>query len=125
MELRHLRYFLAVAEAGTVSRAAVQIRISQPALSRQVHDLETQLGLKLFEREAFLDLPYFDHMHRYLPALMNRAGFRSISVPVGHRPRTQGVSKYGMWDRLWVGLADLRGVSWLIRRSKRTAVEEL
>ena len=73
----------------------------------------------------FLRLPYFDHMHRYLPALVKRAGFRSTSVPVGHRPRTAGVSKYGMLDRLWVGLADLRGVAWLMRRGKVTEVEEL
>ena len=85
---------------------------------------DTGCGTKLFSREVFLDLPYFDHMHRYLPALVKRAGFASQSVPVGHRPRTAGVSKYGMLDRLWVGLADLRGVSWLIRRSKVTGVEE-
>ena len=85
---------------------------------------DTGCGIKLFEREVFLDLPYFDHMHRYLPALVKRAGFASTSVPVGHRPRTAGVSKYGMLDRLWVGLADLRGVAWLITRSRRTAVEE-
>jgi dolichol-phosphate mannosyltransferase len=81
--------------------------------------------VKLFEREVFLRLPYFDHMHRYLPALVKRAGFQSQSVPVGHRPRTAGVSKYGMLDRLWVGLADLRGVAWLMRRGKVTRVEEL
>lgn len=102
-------------------------KIANAVRSRMLKDAtpDTGCGIKLFEREAFLDLPYFDHMHRYLPALMNRAGFRSISVPVGHRPRTQGVSKYGMWDRLWVGLADLRGVSWLIKRSRRCAAEEI
>jgi dolichol-phosphate mannosyltransferase len=86
---------------------------------------DTGCGLKLFEREAFLRLPYFDHMHRYLPALVKRAGFSSQSVPVSHRPRTRGTSKYGMLDRLWVGLADLRGVAWLMRRAKVTGVEEL
>jgi dolichol-phosphate mannosyltransferase len=86
---------------------------------------DTGCGLKLFEREVFLRLPYFDHMHRYLPALVKRAGFGSVSVPVGHRPRTAGTSKYGMLDRLWVGLADLRGVAWLMRRGKVTRVEEL
>ena len=86
---------------------------------------DTGCGIKLFERAAFLDLPYFDHMHRFLPALMQRAGPRVVSVPVNHRPRTRGVSKYGTWNRLWVGLADLRGVAWLIRRSKRTAADEL
>jgi dolichol-phosphate mannosyltransferase len=86
---------------------------------------DTGCGLKLFERETFLRLPYFDHMHRYLPALVRRAGYASQSVPVGHRPRTAGTSKYGMLDRLWVGLADLRGVAWLMRRAKVTRVEEL
>jgi dolichol-phosphate mannosyltransferase len=86
---------------------------------------DTGCGLKLFEREVFLRLPYFDHMHRYLPALVKRAGFASQSVPVGHRPRTAGTSKYGMLDRLWVGVADLRGVAWLMRRAKVTRVEEL
>jgi dolichol-phosphate mannosyltransferase len=81
--------------------------------------------VKLFERETFLALPYFDHLHRYLPALVKRAGSESVSIPVGHRPRTRGVSKYGMLDRLWVGLADLRGVAWLMRRAKVTDVEEL
>lgn len=86
---------------------------------------DTGCGIKLFERALFLDLPYFDHMHRYLPALVQRAGYQVQSVPVNHRPRTQGQSKYGIGNRLWVGITDLRGVSWLIKRSKRTAVEEL
>ena len=76
------------------------------------------------ERAAFLDLPYFDHMHRYLPALMQRAGWKTTSVPVNHRHRTAGVSKYNNLGRALVGIRDLRGVAWLITRSKRTAVEE-
>jgi glycosyltransferase involved in cell wall biosynthesis len=86
---------------------------------------DTGCGIKLFEREAFLDLPYFDHMHRYLPALMQRAGWKTVSVPVNHRPRSAGVSKYNNLNRALVGLRDLRGVAWLIVRSKRTGVEEL
>ena len=86
---------------------------------------DTGCGIKLFEREAFLDLPYFDHMHRYLPALMQRAGWKTVSVPVNHRQRTAGVSKYNNLDRALVGIRDLRGVAWLIVRSRRTAVEEL
>lgn len=86
---------------------------------------DTGCGIKLFEREAFLDLPYFDHMHRYLPALMQRAGWKTISVPVNHRHRTAGVSKYNNLNRALVGISDLRGVTWLIKRGKRTAVEEL
>ena len=86
---------------------------------------DTGCGIKLFEREAFLDLPYFDHMHRYLPALMQRAGWKTVSVPVNHRHRTAGVSKYNNLGRALVGIRDLRGVAWLIVRSRRTAVEEL
>ena len=86
---------------------------------------DTGCGIKLFERNAFLDLPYFDHMHRYLPALMQRAGWKTVSVPVNHRPRTTGVSKYNNLNRALVGIRDLRGVAWLITRSKRTAVEEV
>ena len=105
----------------------VSSKIANAVRSRMLRDAtpDTGCGLKLFEREVFLRLPYFDHMHRYLPALVRRAGFHSQSVPVGHRPRTAGVSKYGMLDRLWVGLADLRGVAWLMRRGKVTRVEEL
>ena len=105
----------------------ISSKIANAVRSRMLRDAtpDTGCGLKLFEREVFLRLPYFDHMHRYLPALVKRAGFQSTSVPVGHRPRTAGVSKYGMLDRLWVGLADLRGVAWLMRRGKVTRVEEL
>ena len=102
-------------------------RVANAVRSRILRDAtpDTGCGLKLFEREAFLELPYFDHMHRFLPALFQRAGWQVRSVPVNHRPRTRGVSKYGMWNRLWVGIVDLRGVGWLIRRAKRTAVEEM
>jgi len=84
---------------------------------------DTGCGLKLFQREAFLDLPRFDHMHRYLPALFLRAGGRVVSVPVNHRPRLHGRSKYGTLDRLRVGLLDLVGVYWLTRRACRPEVE--
>ena len=86
---------------------------------------DTGCGIKLFERAVFLDLPYFDHMHRYLPALMQRAGWQVRSVPVNHRPRGSGSSKYNNLNRALVGIADLRGVAWLIKRARRTAVEEL
>ncbi len=85
---------------------------------------DTGCGIKLFERDAFLDLPYFDHMHRFLPALMQRAGWGTVSVPVNHRHRTAGVSKYNNLNRALVGIRDLRGVAWLIARSRRTRVEE-
>ena len=84
---------------------------------------DTGCGLKLFRREAFLALPHFDHMHRYLPALFIRAGGSVESVPVNHRPRTRGQSNYGTLDRLWVGIFDLAGVYWLQRRWKRPVVE--
>ena len=85
---------------------------------------DTGCGTKLFEREAFLELPFFNHMHRYLPALMQRAGWRTESVAVNHRARSTGVSKYNNLGRAMVGIADLRGVAWLIRRGKVTRVEE-
>jgi len=87
---------------------------------------DTGCGIKLMHRQTFLELPQFDHMHRFLPALYQRAGARVVSVPVHHRPRARGTSKYGMLDRLWVGIVDLFGVMWLRRRYKPglTAREE-
>ncbi len=79
---------------------------------------DTGCGIKLFARETFMDLPRFDHMHRFLPALFQRHGARVISVPVSHRARTRGTSKYGMLNRLWVGIIDIGGVMWLRRRYK-------
>jgi dolichol-phosphate mannosyltransferase len=79
---------------------------------------DTGCGIKLFSRDVFMDLPRFDHMHRFLPALFQRQGARVISVPVSHRPRTRGTSKYGMLNRLWVGIVDIVGVMWLRRRYK-------
>jgi dolichol-phosphate mannosyltransferase len=79
---------------------------------------DTGCGIKVMQRAAFLELPYFDHMHRFLPALFQRAGARVVSVPVNHRARQRGVSKYGLLDRLWVGIVDIFGVMWLKRRFK-------
>ena len=79
---------------------------------------DTGCGIKLFSREVFMDLPRFDHMHRFLPALFQRHGARVVSVPVSHRERTRGTSKYGMLNRLWVGIVDIIGVMWLRRRYK-------
>lgn len=102
-------------------------RIANGVRSRLLGDgtPDTGCGLKLFARETFLRLPYFDHMHRFLPALVRRHGGRVISVPVGHRPRTRGQSHYGVWNRLWVGLVDLGGVMWLRRRTRLADVETL
>lgn len=79
---------------------------------------DTGCGLKLFSRAAFLSLPYFDHIHRFIPALMLREGYRITHVDVHHRPRAHGQSKYGTLDRLLVSLSDLMGVRWLRRRSR-------
>jgi len=86
---------------------------------------DTGCGLKVFSRDRFLELPYFDHMHRYIPALFIRQGGRVVSVEVNHRPREQGSSKYGFHNRFWVGISDLMGVRWLLNRAKNTGVEEL
>ena len=80
---------------------------------------DTGCGLKAFRRDLFMALPYFDGLHRFLPALVRREGFAVGYVDVVDRPRRHGASNYGMWDRLWVGILDLAGVSWLIRRRKR------
>lgn len=87
------------------------------------HTPDTGCGLKVFSREVFLDLPYFDHMHRFLPALVMRAGGAVMSVAVNHRPRTRGTSKYGLNNRLWVGIVDILGVMWLQRRAKVPVIE--
>ena len=80
---------------------------------------DTGCGLKAFRRDVFLSLPYFDGLHRFLPALVKREGYAIGYVDVVDRPRGSGVSNYGLWDRLWVGILDLAGVWWLIRRKKR------
>jgi dolichol-phosphate mannosyltransferase len=80
---------------------------------------DTGCGLKAFRRDVFLSLPYFDALHRFTPALIRREGLSIKYVPVLDRPRGYGRSHYGMWGRLWVGIADLAGVFWLIRRRRR------
>jgi dolichol-phosphate mannosyltransferase len=79
---------------------------------------DTGCGLKAFRRDLFLKLPYFDGLHRFLPALVRRENYEIAYVDVVDRPRGHGVSNYGMWDRLWVGILDLMGVWWLLRRKK-------
>ena len=80
---------------------------------------DTGCGLKAFRRDLFLALPYFDGLHRFLPALVRREGYDIGYVDVVDRPRRAGRSNYGMWDRLWVGILDLLGVWWLIRRRRQ------
>ena len=98
-------------------------RIRSAMLKDQTPD--TGCGLKVFPRQAFLQMPQFNHMHRFLPALMIRGGGEVVSVEVNHRPRERGTSKYGVWNRLWVGIVDIRGVMWLIRRPIRPDVQRL
>ncbi len=104
----------------------VSSRIANGVRSRLLGDAtpDTGCGLKLFSRKAFLQLPYFDHMHRFLPALIQRHGGKTVSVEVNHRHRVMGVSKYGLHNRLWVGIIDIFGVRWLQRRARITAIEE-
>jgi len=78
---------------------------------------DTGCGIKVFDREVFLDMPRFDHMHRFMPALFQREGCEVVSMPVNHRERIRGKSKYGLHNRLWVGIVDLFGMIWLIRRA--------
>jgi dolichol-phosphate mannosyltransferase len=101
-------------------------RIANGVRARLLNDAtpDTGCGLKLFPRAVFLQLPYFDHMHRFLPALVQRNGGRTVSVEVHHRPRTRGTSKYGVHNRLWVGIVDLLGVMWLQRRMRRPEIRE-
>jgi glycosyltransferase involved in cell wall biosynthesis len=88
--------------------------------------IDTGCGLKAFRRETYLGLPYFDHQHRFLIALMRREGVGVGFVPVGHRARGAGHSKYTNLGRLLVSVSDLLGVRWLIRRHKGPAgTEEL
>lgn len=95
-------------------------RLANGIRQAMLHDdtPDTGCGIKVMRRETFLRLPYFDHMHRFLPALVRAQGGKVQSLPVRHRERTAGVSKYGFFDRLWVGISDVIGVMWLVRRSR-------
>jgi dolichol-phosphate mannosyltransferase len=83
---------------------------------------DTGCGLKAIRRNVYLGLPYFDALHRFMPALVSRDGFSIAYVDVVDRPRYSGTSNYGFFDRLWVGILDLIGVWWLIRRRRRVPV---
>jgi dolichol-phosphate mannosyltransferase len=98
-----------------------QSRVANSVRSTILRDdtRDTGCGLKAFRRDVFLALPYFDGMHRFLPALVRREGFEVAYVDVVDRVRLHGTSNYGLWDRLWVGILDLFGVWWLIRRRSR------
>ena len=85
---------------------------------------DTGCGLKVFSREAYLAIPFFDHLHRFLPAMMINGGGKVMSVEVNHRERERGKSHYGFFDRLWVGIFDLMGVIWLKSRTTHPVVRE-
>ena len=97
-----------------------QSRTANGVRNAILHDgtRDTGCGLKALRRDVFLMMPYFDGLHRFLPALFRRDGYAIAYVDVIDRPRRHGVSNYGLWDRLWVGILDLAGVRWLIRRRK-------
>ncbi len=102
-------------------------RVANRIRSRLLKDNcpDTGCSLKLFRRDDYLILPQFNHMHRYLPALFARIGVKIINVPVNHRPRVAGESKYGLGNRLWVGIMDILGVRWLIKRNTGLTAMEL
>ena len=104
----------------------ISSRIANGVRSRMLKDdtPDTGSGLKVFARDMFLALPMFDHMHRFLPALVIRNQGKVISVEVNHRPRKLGTSKYGLHNRLWVGIVDMFGVMWLQRRPIRPALKD-
>ena len=105
----------------------LQSRIANGVRSAVLRDgtRDTGCGLKAFRRDLFLALPYFDGLHRFLPALVRREGYEIGYVDVVDRPRRGGISNYGMWDRLWIGILDLFGVWWLIRRRRVPEVLEV
>ena len=102
----------------------LQSRVANSVRNRVLRDgtRDTGCGLKAFRREVFLTMPYFDGLHRFLPALVRREGYEIAYVEVIDRPRRSGVSNYGFFDRLWIGIMDLAGVWWLIRRKKPTPI---
>lgn len=95
-------------------------RVRQAMLKDETRD--TGCGFKCFPREVYLALPYFDALHRFMPALVKREGYSLAFVDIVDRPRLSGRSNYGFFDRLWVGIVDLAGVRWLIERRKRLPV---
>ena len=102
-------------------------RVANAVRSKIMQDStpDTGCGLKLIHRATFLGLPFFDHMHRFIPALMKRQGAGMISVEVSHRPRKTGTSKYSINNRLWAGIVDLFGMLWLIRRGSSPIKKEV
>jgi glycosyltransferase involved in cell wall biosynthesis len=102
----------------------LQSRIANKVRSAILGDgtRDTGCGFRCFPKSVYLSLPYFDALHRFMPALVRREGFEIVYVNVVDRPRLSGVSNYGFFDRLWVGIVDLMGVRWLIQRRRRIPV---
>ncbi|MES2907285.1 MAG: glycosyltransferase family 2 protein [Pseudomonadota bacterium] len=98
-----------------------QSRMANHIRTRLLKDktMDTNCGMKVFRRDAYWELPYFDGLHRFMPALIRRCGLNVAGVEVVDRPRMSGISKYGFFDRLWVGILDLFGVWWLIKRNPK------
>ncbi|MCC6209282.1 MAG: glycosyltransferase family 2 protein [Gammaproteobacteria bacterium] len=117
--LRRRRYDNFIRRTASLMANAIRVRLLRDECP------DAGCGLKLFPRDVFLDLPRFDHMHRFLPALFLVNGRRVISVDVSHRPRLHGVSKYGFFDCLRIGIVDMFGVMWLQRRSCRAESREI
>jgi glycosyltransferase involved in cell wall biosynthesis len=101
-----------------------QSKVANGVRSRILNDStrDTGCGFKCFRRDVYLALPYFDALHRFMPALVRREGYEIAFVDVVDRPRLTGISNYGFFDRLWVGIVDLAGVRWLISRRRRIPV---
>jgi dolichol-phosphate mannosyltransferase len=108
-----------------LKRVSARLANAVRAAVLQDNTPDTGCGLKVFSRATFVSLPRFDHMHRFLPALVQRQGGGVLSIEVNHRSRRQGVSKYGVHNRLWVGIVDIFGVKWLQRRTSRPDVSEI
>ena len=97
----------------------VSSKIANTVRNWFLHDgiSDTGCGLKVFDRVTLLSLPFFHHLHRFMPAMFKAGGWGVAQMPVDHRPRHKGESKYGIGNRLWVGISDLFGVRWLIKRT--------
>ncbi|MET0968759.1 MAG: glycosyltransferase family 2 protein [Tardiphaga sp.] len=118
---------IGLAAGQRVGRKDTEFKRMQSKIANRVRNMilkdgtrDTGCGMKAFRRDVFLSMPYFDGLHRFLPALVRREGFDIAYVDVIDRPRHSGVSNYGFFDRLWIGIMDLAGVWWLIRRKRPT-----
>lgn len=107
---------------GTIKMFSSRIanKVRQAMLKDYTRD--SGCGLKVIRRQVFLNLPFFEAWHRFLPALVVREGLKVVHIDVIDRGRSHGTSKYGIFDRLWVGIVDLFGVLWLRKRRKKIPI---